>query len=273
VDILGSDILQKVYDEEYDRDYTLKQWREMGGKYKARNIRDLCTAVPKNKVLEVGAGEGGILMWLDQMKFSPEMHALEISKTGIHQIEERKLPSVKEARQFDGYHIPYDTGYFDLAILFHVLEHVEHPRLLLREIKRVARYVIIEVPCDFSFDVDKKTDLYLSYGHINVFSSGLVRFLLQSEGFEILNDKLQITPFEVMKFLKCDRQGKKQNPFNHALLKLRHIIKLAIFSFGNAYWKERLAYTYTVLVKSLDRGLKISGECSAITEIKGSIKK
>ncbi len=69
------------------------------------------------------------------------------------------------------------------------MEHVEHERVLLREIKRVSKYQIFEVPIDFSFYVDKKITHFLSYGHINIYTPGLFRFLLMSEKFKIKKDK------------------------------------------------------------------------------------
>ena len=44
---------------------------------------------------------------LDRGAFAGELDALEISPSGIHAIEARRLPALKDTRLFDGYHIPY----------------------------------------------------------------------------------------------------------------------------------------------------------------------
>jgi len=44
-----------------------------------------------------------------------------------------------EAVVYDGIHMPFDEGKFDIAVADFVLEHVEHPAELAREIYRVLR--------------------------------------------------------------------------------------------------------------------------------------
>ena len=63
-------------------------------------------------------------------------------------IRAKNIPGLFDCKVFDGYTIPYDDNAFDLVVLSHVVEHVEHPRKLLYEAKRVARYVFIEVPLE-----------------------------------------------------------------------------------------------------------------------------
>ncbi|HEX8461108.1 MAG TPA: class I SAM-dependent methyltransferase, partial [Segetibacter sp.] len=144
-------------------------WRMLGAKYKAQNIVDVCTGKAFAKVLEVGAGDGSILYYLDRWNFAPELYAIEISESGVEHIQSRNLKSVKEVQVFDGYHIPYADQEFDLVILAHVLEHVEFERKLLRELKRISKYQVIEVPRDYRFGVDKRINHFLAYGHLNVY--------------------------------------------------------------------------------------------------------
>lgn len=240
--------LQAAYAEEYAADKSA--WRELGGKYKAQNILDVCAGRHFAKVLEVGAGEGSILMHLDRHGFAPELHALEISPSGLERIEDRALPSLKSAELFDGYAIPHDDGAFDLVILSHVLEHVEYPRLLLREIRRVARHLVIEVPCDFSFDVDRHVEHFLSYGHINIYTPTLLRFLLKAEGLTLLRDRLSYTTRDVIEYNWHMNQGMPRTwrtrwGLTKFLLKRR--LRLL---FANRVKRELLANAYTVLCRS-----------------------
>ena len=188
-----------------------EQWRLLSAKYKAKNILEVCENRRFNKVLEVGAGEGSILKYLDEWKFAPELHALEISQSGIDQISEKKITSLKSVQIFDGYKILFGDEEFDLVILSHVLEHVEFERILLREIKRVAKNLVIEVPIDYRYGVDKRMKHFLAYGHINMYTPSSLRFLLQTEGFEIVTDKITIIEPEVTKFNTFINQKKSKN--------------------------------------------------------------
>jgi len=77
--------LQSSYDEQYtDR---MTEWREIGGRYKAANILNVCGDYKFDKVLECGAGEGSILKFLDASGAFSELHAIEISDSGINQIK------------------------------------------------------------------------------------------------------------------------------------------------------------------------------------------
>jgi hypothetical protein len=100
------------------------------------------------RVLEVGAGEGAILLHLDAWPQKRELYAVEISNSGVSMIQSRKLPPVVEAKHFDGYHVPYPDKFVDLAILSHVLEHVEYPHTptLLRFLLRSEGFTILHEP-------------------------------------------------------------------------------------------------------------------------------
>src|SRR6266850_4496251 len=138
--------LQRNYDQYYRDD--LSEWRGMGAIDKAFNIRSLCTSPVPSSVLDIGAGEGSVLQRLADSGFGQRHFALDISASGVERIRNRKIPTLVECREFDGYTVPYPDATFDLAILSHVLEHVEHPRLLLNEAARVADFVFVEVPLE-----------------------------------------------------------------------------------------------------------------------------
>ncbi|MCU0448176.1 MAG: class I SAM-dependent methyltransferase [Microscillaceae bacterium] len=178
--------LQQAYQNQYQSE--VKEWRSLGAQQKAKNLLAITQGQTFQKVLEVGAGDGSILAELAKTNFARELYALEISDSGLASIQARNLPNLQEAQLFDGYQIPYSDQSFDLVILSHVLEHVEHERVLLREIKRVARWVVIEVPKDYRFGVDKKVAHFLSYGHINLYTPSLLKFLVRSEGFKVLQE-------------------------------------------------------------------------------------
>ncbi|MDF1548085.1 MAG: class I SAM-dependent methyltransferase, partial [Bacteroidales bacterium] len=194
--------------EKYNNYYQepISKWRELGAKAKANNIISMAGTAKYTKVLEVGAGDGAILKILNDKNFCTELFALEISESGIEKIKSRNLNSLKRVLLFDGYSTSFSDKEFDLVYCSHVIEHVEHPRILLREIKRISKNQIFEVPIDFSFSVDKKINHFLSYGHINIYTPALFRFLLKSEGFEISRDSPKMLDREVNKYILAEKR-------------------------------------------------------------------
>ena len=178
--------LQRNYDGYYDDD--LSEWRELGAIDKASNIRSLCASRVPTTVLDIGAGEGAVLQQLADSGFGKRHFALDISASGVERIGSRKIPTLVECRQFDGYTVPYPDATFDLAILSHVVEHVEHPRLLLNEAARVADFVFVEVPLEHNrgLGADFVPD---TVGHINFYTAKTIRLLVQSCGHEVIDQR------------------------------------------------------------------------------------
>lgn len=199
--------LQSGYDEQYDDSMTA--WRELGGQYKAQRILELSTGLGARRVLDCGAGEGSVLSYLDRSGRFDSLYGIDISKSGVAQIEKRKLSRLAEVRIFDGYEIPYPDGFFDLAYATHVVEHVEHPRLLLRELSRVSKHQILEVPLDYRIGCDRHVDSQLAIGHINIYTPSTFRFLVKSEGFEILNERLSRLTRDVIRYAWYNNDGRR----------------------------------------------------------------
>ena len=199
--------LQEYYDTQYENHD--ERWRLVGGRGKAKNIINITAGLPIKNVLDVGSGDGAVLHWLDAWKWNPDINSLEISESGLAKIKARNLPAVKSVALFDGYKIPFEDQSFDLVTCSHVLGHVEHYRILLREIRRVSKYQVFEVPIDFSFKLDKKVAHFLSYGHINIFTPQTFRFLLQSENFKVLQSNGGFYDREVYDMLAKDQPLKK----------------------------------------------------------------
>ena len=213
-----SENIKETYAAQYDSNSV--EWRNMGAKYKALNIIELAKCIQFKNVLEVGAGEGSILNWLSKWNFCDDLNCVEISESGIEMIKSKQIEHLKDVLLFDGYKIPYPDNHFDLVICSHVMEHVEHERILLREIKRVSRHQIFEVPIDFSFYVDRKLKHFLSYGHINIYTPGLFRFLLMSENYEVVKDKCYLYEDEMIHpFYKNNKLGFCITKFKYLVLK------------------------------------------------------
>lgn len=242
--------IQSAYDQFYQNHN--EQWRLLGARYKAQNIAELCRDHQFQKVLEVGAGDGSILQYLDEMDFAPELDALEIAPSGVELIRSKNLKHLRSVQTFDGYQIPFADGEFDLVILSHVLEHVEFERMLLRELKRVSKFQIIEVPRDYRYGVDQRIKHFLAYGHINMYTPTSLRFLLQSEGFEIIRDKLSLIRPELSKFNIFVNQKKRKNYLISLKIDLEYHFKKILGSVFGKKSRERLANAYTVLTRKTE---------------------
>lgn len=245
--------------ESYHNFYTGSdlEWRMLCAKAKAQNLIEVCKETRFKKVLEVGAGDGSILHYLNLSDFSSELYALEISQSGVELIKNRNLKNLIEVQAFDGYKIPYPDDSFDLVILAHVLEHVEHERLLIRELKRVAKFIAIEVPLDYRFGVDKRIGHFLGYGHINMYTPTLIRYLLQTEGLIIRSDKTSLIPPETTKYNEFVNKKKPNSPFKSLRIELEYYVKKALGVLLGKKRTEQFANAYTVLTEKTDKNLEI----------------
>lgn len=245
-----SDNVKTAYNEFYKTHD--EAWRMLGAKYKAQHIVDVCKGQSFKKVLEVGAGDGSILQKLSDSNFAPEYHAVEISDSGVAHIQSRNIENLVSVQEFDGYKLPFEDNSFDLIILSHVLEHVEHERLLLREIKRVSKSFVIEVPIDYKTNVDKRIRHFLAYGHINMYTPTSLRYLLQTEGFDIKKDLISIIGPEVTRFNTFINQKKPKTFINKFKILAAFVVKNTLVELSDKF-KEKLANAYTVLCTKTDK--------------------
>jgi ubiquinone/menaquinone biosynthesis C-methylase UbiE len=161
------------------------EWCRLNALDKAANVVRLCDELPHASLLDVGAGEGSILTRLSELGFGETYTAIEVSHSGLEAIRGRELPALVECRSFDGEQIPYADAQFDLAVLSHVVEHVENPRKLIREAARVAKHVFVEVPLEHNLRLQRDF-VADELGHINAYTDTSIRRLLQSCDLEVL---------------------------------------------------------------------------------------
>jgi ubiquinone/menaquinone biosynthesis C-methylase UbiE len=252
-----SPALAGAYNEQYTDEATA--WREAGGRYKAEHIDQLCRGRTFQKVLDCGAGEGSVLKFLDRAALGEELYAIEISDSGIAQIHNRNLPRLREVKKFDGYEIPYPDQCFDMAYCSHVLEHVEHPRILLRELKRTSALQVFEVPLDYSPGVDAYAQHFLDYGHINLYTPSLFKFLLRTEGFEIVAERRSHTAAEVMRYNWYHNLKRPKNLYSELRLTLEPLWQaMRRLGRGRAWYEEYGYSAYTCMTRNVGE-LRIFG--------------
>lgn len=193
-------IMKDLYKKSYtNMEASSLQWRELNGRIKAQNIMSVLTSSQIKTVLDIGSGTGAVLANLAQQGFASDYYSIDIVEESPNFVRQRSdIPGLIEARTFDGVTIPYQDQQFDLAILSHVIEHVDEPAPLLREAVRVARQVVIEVPLEANLQIFIKVKVFGSdyreeVGHLQWFSTRSFRYLLEETcGFEV--QALKVVP-------------------------------------------------------------------------------
>ena len=213
-ELLGPNYKQ-LYGDYYDDKVTAK--RMLAAQDTLEHIRGLVGARKFGKVIDVGAGEGSLLALLHKDAIADNLYALEISDSGLQAIRARSLPV--EAQSFDGYHIPYADQYFDLVISIHVMEHVEHERLLLRELRRVGKQLLIEVPIEGGLRVERAIAASGPYGHINFYLPGAFLNLLTTTGFRVRGSRVLTSSLRYEQYVSGNVKGRVKHLIRRAALK------------------------------------------------------
>jgi SAM-dependent methyltransferase len=224
--------------EHYARYYKGEScWRAIGAAGKVKNIVNLCSAIPHDAILEIGSGEGSILQRLADLKFGSDLFSLEISESAVEVIRARRIPAIRNCQRFDGYFIPYEDGRFDLAVLSHVLEHVEYPRRLLFEAARVARYVFVEVPLE---DTARLAENFVfdSVGHINFYSRKTIRRLVQTCDLHVLSQVVANPDLAVYRY-QCGLRGVPKYWAKEVLLRTYPRLGCRLFTYHCAILCQR----------------------------------
>lgn len=215
--ILGKQY-QELYSNYYSEPQDLQRKREISAEQTVDCMREALSGKSFRKLLDVGAGDGNVLTQLSRQKFVDELYAVEISESGVAAIKAKPLPQVRDVQLFDGYKIPYPDKFFDLAIAVHVLEHVEHERLFLQELNRVARHLYVEVPLEHGLGVQRSISNGKKFGHINFYTIDTLRGLLESSGLKVLGYKVVTASLEYEQHMSGRAKGWLKNTIRKTAL-------------------------------------------------------
>lgn len=170
-------------------------WRESGARRKAKNIVRVCGGVDPFSVVEIGCGTGSVLRMLQKMDFARQYFCIDLSPAAVGFARDSCPAFRNRAAAGRADALPFAAGAFDVAILSHVIEHLDEPLSALREASRVARFVVIEVPTEKVLHNFVRTKMlrrpYPSIrdaGHVQFWSpSSIVTLLRQEADLEIVN--------------------------------------------------------------------------------------
>ena len=173
-----------IYDDYYT-DGKVAAKREIASKQSVGHIETIIQGHSFGRILDIGAGEGAVLDKLNKKGLGKTLGAVEISSSGVEAIKSRKIPNLVSLDIFDGYHIPHPDNSFDLGLAVHVVEHVEHERMFLREAARVCKKLYIEVPLEHTRDLSKAIRMSGPAGHINFYTPLSFENLLKTSGLRV----------------------------------------------------------------------------------------
>jgi 2-polyprenyl-3-methyl-5-hydroxy-6-metoxy-1,4-benzoquinol methylase len=156
--------------------------------FRSRRAQTIERFVPKGRIVDVGCGRG-ILPELMRRR-GWEAHGVEFSEMAArHAREVLRLPVYVG----DFLQSPYGENSFDVAVLWHVLEHLSDPVAALRKAHQVLRpggLLVIAVP---NFESLQARFAGRHWFHLDVprhyfhFGLRVLRRLLEENGFEVLD--------------------------------------------------------------------------------------
>jgi SAM-dependent methyltransferase len=150
------------------------------------------------RILDLGSGPG---FFLSALSNDWEKYGIEVSKTAAAYAEQYGTIFVGKLPEAD-----YETAFFDVVMMYHVIEHLEDPIAYIKEVKRILKsggHFIVATP-DFDSGCARrfgsKYRMLHDKGHISLFTSFSLVKLLEDMNFTIL--KLECPFFETRWFTK-----------------------------------------------------------------------
>jgi SAM-dependent methyltransferase len=178
---------ERTYSQDPARAVLYSGWRALSAVCKADHVIGLCAAasIAPERVLDVGCGDGALLSELHRRGFGSLLRGAEITQAPVAIARQR--PEIDAVALYDGRSLPFAREEFDLGILSHVLEHVSDPPGLLREVARVSRAVVIEVPLEANWSARRRSKRAhaAEVGHLQRLSRTDARRIVQSAGLRI----------------------------------------------------------------------------------------
>ena len=209
-----------------------RDWRDVGAIDKAGDIIriwDEANLPARPTVIEIGSGEGAIAAALARAGFFSSYVGYELSESGVAESLARNVAGAR-FELIAGDRIPVHDDAVDLAILSHVVEHLEHPRQLIYEAARIARYVVVEVPLELNSRTPRDY-VWDDLGHINKYTSTSIRHLVQTCGLRVVSQFTMNPSKAVQTFNDSSRKRQLEWQIKQAALRISPPLARELFTY------------------------------------------
>lgn len=120
-------------------DFSLRTVGDMALKRRARRIIEELDLVERDKLLEVGCGNGYYLSLLNRLKLNLELTGIDNDKLALKDavkfIDDKKVVLISA----DASKIPFPNNSFNKIVMSEVVEHVNDEKAVLKEVFRVLK--------------------------------------------------------------------------------------------------------------------------------------
>jgi len=239
----------------YEKTYTsapaeaarYSQWRALGAVGKADHVVELCRrdGVVPARIIDVGCGDGALLTELRGRGLGERLTGVEIAPAAVELARSR--PQLDAVELYDGSHLPFPDGSFDLAVLSHVLEHVRDPPALLAETARVAGAVVCEVPLERNWaarSAEKRAHA-AEVGHLQRLDRRAARAMVAAAGLRVVAELEDPLPLAVHVFFADTRLARVAG-------RARWALRSAIHRSSPALARQAFTLHYACLCRRAD---------------------
>jgi SAM-dependent methyltransferase len=188
------------------------RWRALGARSKADHAVILCAraGLRPRTLVEIGCGDGALMAELGDRGVAPVLDGFELSPPAAELARARTIAGARRIEAYDGERVPAEDDAYDLAVLSHVLEHVEDPAPLLREAARVAPAVLVEVPLEANRSAARaaKREEAARIGHVQFLDRAAVHGLAGAAGLAVAAELTDPLPYSHHAFFAATRPAK-----------------------------------------------------------------
>jgi SAM-dependent methyltransferase len=201
---------QEGYTSDPARSAEYSRWRALGARGKADHVIRLCTQLqaPPRSVLDVGCGDGALLCELRRRGFGERLAGVEIAPAAVEIARGRG--EIDAVELYDGLRLDADTGTYDLGILSHVLEHVPDPTVLLAEVARACRAVVVEVPLEDNLSARRRSrrQVAAQVGHLQRLNREATRRIVADAGSRVADELEDPLPLGAHRFFAATSRAR-----------------------------------------------------------------
>lgn len=187
---LHEDISPYHYDMGIKKNLFQKIWHSR----RFNEIAKIITPI-KGRILDVGCHSGLLSQKIFQWTGADEIYGVDISKKAVERAQKR----IKSGHFMvgDAQNLSFKSNYFDAVFCLEMIEHVDYPEKVLKEIYRVMKkggYGVILIPTEnllFKIVWFLWNLYYPVWKHVHVqsFNGNLLENMLRKEGFKIVSVK------------------------------------------------------------------------------------